>query len=99
MKFFFDRGKVRPDKNLFVGIERECFLTREGKIVPISPEVVAKIDDKIHFRSLLSACQLEMRTDPTPLEGVSQALTDSDKLLREYEQSFNLHTLPQQGDP
>src|SRR3989338_394147 len=99
MKSFTDRFKFRPDKNLFVGIERECFLTREGKIVPISPEVVAKIDDKIHFGYELSACQLEMRTDPTPLEGVSQALTDSDKLLREYEQSFNFNTLHQEVAP
>lgn len=57
-----------PESAFKVGIERECFLARDGKIVPIAPQVLSYLKVNCSGRSdcfgyELSACQLEERTN------------------------------------
>ena len=49
MRPFVTRFKFDPSKSGMVGVERESFLTRNGKIVPIAAEILAKIDDHVHY--------------------------------------------------
>ena len=55
-------------------MERECFLTRYGKIAPIAPEVLAWLGVGPEFGYELSACQLEYRVGPCHLEDLQAQL-------------------------
>lgn len=57
-----------------IGVEREGFLERDGKIAPIAQEVLAILDDNEMFTYELSACQLEERIGPHALEDLTDAL-------------------------
>lgn len=93
MQTFTDRFNFDPKRHLFVGIERECFLTRNGTIVPIAGEIIPQLDNKRNFGYELSACQLEMRTDPTNLVLIKDVLKHSQQLLNEYESRFGFEAL------
>jgi len=61
-KFFF-----RPELAGYVGVERECFLVRDGKVAPIAHTVLSYLQSNANGRAdsfgyELSGCQLEDRT-------------------------------------
>ena len=79
---FMKKFNFHKEKELFVGIERECHLVDEnGEIVPIAAKVLENIKDK-HFGYELSACQIESRTDPVRLESLKDALIKNDRVAR-----------------
>jgi gamma-glutamyl:cysteine ligase YbdK (ATP-grasp superfamily) len=96
-KSFTERFNFNPEKHLFVGIERECFLTRDGQIVPIAHEVISRLEGRGTFGRLygyeLSACQLEIRTDPVPLEDFPKLIESSDQRLKAVEDTFKFEAL------
>lgn len=99
MKSFTSRFNFDPSKHLFVGTERECFLTRGGSIVPIAPEIIPQIENKGNYGYELSACQLEMRTDPSQIEGVGHLLTEAEQLLHCHERMLDFRALHQEVAP
>lgn len=66
--FSFDRTKT-----LQVGIERECFITRDGVIVPEAPRLLSLLPHP-RFSYELSACQLEERIGPCEIRDVGNGL-------------------------
>ena len=88
-KFQFD-----PAKSLFVGVERECFLRRNGKIAPIAPEVLSYLRANNNGRGNcygyeLSACQLEDRTEmPCGIEGVRGLFQRNEQDITKAEQDL-----------
>jgi glutamate---cysteine ligase / carboxylate-amine ligase len=87
--FSFDR-----EKSLAVGVERECFLLRNGNISPIAPEVLAHLTTVGNGRACcygyeLSACQLEDRTEyPCRVEEACDLLLRNEDELRQAEQTL-----------
>lgn len=70
----FDRRfKFDPKKTLLIGVEREFFLARNGRIVPESPKVLGRVQ-KPRFSFELSACQVEEKIGPNALNEVASAL-------------------------
>ena len=83
-QFSFD-----PAKSLFVGMERECFITdQDGKIVPMAERVLARAgtqdygpcDQRLdwnldeRFTYELSACQVESRIGPCRISDLTRQL-------------------------
>lgn len=101
MGSFASRFKFDPQKHLFVGVERECFLTRKGKIVPIAAEIISKLNGSSSgsYGYELSACQLETRTSPTRIEEIGRVLADSHRLLNEHEKTLGFEALHQEVAP
>ncbi len=93
MKSFRDRFAFNPNLHLYIGTERECFLTRDGFIVPIAAEIISKVNGTGNYGYELSACQLEMRTNPTTVDNIGSALHESQKLLTEHETSLGFQAL------
>ena len=99
MNTFTRNLAFNPEKHLFVGVERECFLTRDRIIVPIAGEIIPQLDNKRNFGYELSACQLEIRTDPTRIGEIKSALKYSQQLLSGYENAFGFKALHQEVAP
>lgn len=93
VKSFFQRFNYDSKKTLYVGIERESFTTRNGKILPLTPELLPLIELGIpKFQSFgyeLSACQLEMRYGPYHISDVSKGLVLANGELKKFEDSLN----------
>src|SRR3989344_614335 len=88
MKFseFAKQFKFNPDKKLWVGVERECFLTnKEGTILPLAQSVLSHFKDETEFGYELSACQLETRIGPCRIQYVSRRIQSSEKKLNALE--------------
>lgn len=82
MDEFMDRFNFRKDGNLLVGIERECFITDlRGNIVPRSAEILSVLTDRSKFGYELSACQLEDRIGPVPLDVLPVAISENERIL------------------
>lgn len=90
---FVSKFRFQPELILKIGIERECFLTRGGKISPISPEVLKRlgVDDKFGYE--LSACQLEKRIGPCELKDIRAEFTENEKILKRAEKELNFNRL------
>ncbi len=99
MKTFNERFSFDPEKHLFLGIERECFLTRGGSILPIAPEIIPQLEGKGNYGYELSACQLELRTNPIQIKSLSKTLRCSHELLNEHEKMFKFEALHQEVAP
>lgn len=84
---FHNMFKFDPKRTLHLGVERECFIVdRNGVIVPQAQRVLqslAPIDVKKRFGYELSACQIEDRAGPCPLDHLDNALLDGDVLLQD----------------
>lgn len=93
-RFNFDR-----EKHLFVGVERECFLLKSGRIAPIAPTIISKLKGHGNYGYELSACQLEIRTNPTPIETVPEVLIDSDRTLEIDQVRLGFEILHQEVAP
>lgn len=86
MKNFLSRFNFDPEKSLFVGVERECFLTdKKGIVVPISPIILKELNDYERFGYELSACQLEERIGPCVIGDLHDLLVKNDTVLKEAE--------------
>lgn len=77
--FFSEQFAFDSTKTLFVGVERECFLTdHTGKIIPIADVVLKHLTQaKTHIGNWgyeLSACQLESRCGPCTLDKIGLGL-------------------------
>lgn len=88
MKKFLTKFNFRKEGNLMVGIERECFLTRNGQIVPIAPEIVPAINHpSVGYE--LSACQLEYRIGPSSIDRIRDDLEAMERRISQAETEFN----------
>jgi len=88
MEKFLEKFNFRQEGHLMVGVERECFLTRNGGIVPIAPEIVASINHPAVGYEL-SACQLEYRIGPTRVDTIRDSLAGMDKIIDDSEKKFD----------
>ena len=83
-----------PEKSLYVGIERECFLTNgTGEIVPIAERVLNSLGINDRFGYELSACQLEDRVGPCEINKVKKELLINEKDLVYAEKKLNFKRL------
>lgn len=89
MDQFLSQFKYNPDKKLYVGVERECFLTQNDNIVPMSPQVLSVLPKDNRFGYELSACQLEERIGPCKLSDVPKSLQDNNKEIQAAELRLN----------
>lgn len=88
MKKFLAKFDFREDRHLMIGVERECFLTRNGQILPIAPEIVAAINHpSVGYE--LSACQLEYRIGPSKINDIQNDLEAMERLIRQAERKFD----------
>lgn len=70
-----------------VGVERECFLTRNGRIVPIAPEIVPAINHPAVGYEL-SACQLEYRVGPSDIGNIRDDIKAMEKVINDAEKKL-----------
>jgi gamma-glutamyl:cysteine ligase YbdK (ATP-grasp superfamily) len=93
MEAFAKRFRFNPAAARCVGIERECFLVREGAIVPISPQVLELLPDRDRFGYELSACQLEERIGPCSLADIGFQFAKNDSLIQQSEERLDFSRL------
>ena len=82
MTTFKEHFKFDPEKTLYVGIERERFLTTGGHVAPLAPKVLEKLKsygDRFGYE--LSACQLEDRIGPCSIDEAENALIENDRAI------------------
>lgn len=93
MSLFFEQFNFDPQKTLFVGIEREAFTSKNGKILPIVPEVLPVINSfKPEFQVFgyeLSACQIEMKYGPYSHSDVYSGLINAEYERKSFEEKLN----------
>lgn len=87
-KFFF-----RPEYRGYIGIERECFLARDGQITPAAVKILQRLPKDGTYGYELSACQLEMRTSPCLVADSFKELYKVEKLANEAASSLGLTLL------
>lgn len=93
MEKFQQLFRFIPEYAGFVGVERECFIARQGKIVPIAVSIIPAFGGSALFGNELSACQLEERTTPGAIDGLYQALQANAALLEEKERELGFERL------
>lgn len=89
MQKFMGLFKFDSSKALFVGVEREYFLTDEsGRILPLAPRVLKSLEEKnvrsnfgLPYGYELSACQLESRVGPCMVDSLLSKLSLQEKEL------------------
>lgn len=100
MSKFESQFEFDSERALFVGVEREFFITnREGIIVPKAQCVLDKAGFGVlhcfgpdhecwepdeRFGYELSACQIESRTEPSEITGIKKELLNVQKDLKRY---------------
>ncbi len=85
---FVKQFHFRKEGGGLVGVERECFLTDPlGIIQPISP-LVLKVLKGEQFGYELSACQLEDRVGPCPIDDLGKRLAENDQLMSEAQEQM-----------
>lgn len=77
---FLKQFDFQPQMYLNIGVERECFLLRNGQIAPIAPEIIPGIDHPAVGYEL-SACQLEYRIGPVALCEVHANIERMERLI------------------
>jgi len=84
-QFAFNRAKTG-----MVGVERECHLIRDKKIVPIAQEILNGLHGSNgQFTYELSACQLEWRVGPCRIDSLEMTLKKVERQLRAAEKMMN----------
>ncbi len=96
---FRNKFDFRSDMHLFVGVERECFLTENGTISPLAPQIVPHLPNNGAYGFELSACQLETRTKPYPVELIGDAIIDMRNMLLKDQARLGFETLHQEVAP
>lgn len=88
MENFSRLFKFNPQNTLLVGVERECFLTVDDQIQPISALVLKHLGINGRFGYELSACQLEDRVGPCQLKDLKSQLLENEKIIALAEQQL-----------
>lgn len=86
---FCAQFKFDPSKHLMVGVEREAFLVRNGKIAPIAQEVLVELPDRNRYGYELSACQLESRVGPVHISDLKEALLTNEREIKAVEKKLH----------
>lgn len=90
---FKARFNFQPEGSLLVGVERECFLTRDDRIAPIAHEVLEWLGIGPEFGFELSACQLEYRVGPCTLEDLRGQLELRESAVQDAERELGFGRL------
>jgi gamma-glutamyl:cysteine ligase YbdK (ATP-grasp superfamily) len=85
---FLAKFNFTEERNLMVGVERECFLTRNGQIMPIAPEIIPAINHPAVGYEL-SACQLEYRIGPSRIDFIRDDLEAMEKVIGKAEKELD----------
>ncbi len=87
LREFMDQFKFNPEKDLFVGVEREChLLNKDDVIVPIAEVVLQNLPSHNgQFTYELSACQLEWRIGPCELSDFAEEFKRFEVILTKAE--------------
>lgn len=100
MRQFMDLFKFDASKVLFVGVERECFLTDfTGLVVPMAYRVLTHLNDPMKYGYELSACQLEERIGPCSLDRVLDELIENNRKLEMVQWFLNFKRLHAEVGP
>jgi len=101
MRKFMELFQFDPLKALFVGVERECFLTNsQGAIVPIAAQVLSRLSQyNGRFGYELSACQLEERVGPCRLAELHDHLIANDQILKTLERELGFSRIHSEVGP
>jgi Glutamate-cysteine ligase family 2(GCS2) len=91
---FIELFQFDPSKVLYVGMERERFLTdKDYNPVPHAAKVLEILPNDRRFGYELSACQLEDRTYPVPIHSLYEALRANDHEITRVLQTLGLSQL------
>lgn len=84
---FKDQFKFNPEKNLFIGVEREChLLDPDGNISPMAQKVLRRLaSNNGQFTYELSACQFEWRIGPCRKSHFGKYIRESESFLKDAE--------------
>lgn len=92
LKEFMNLFRFNQENTLKIGVERECHLLRQGRIVPIAKEVLTWLKNNVPesrkkcYGFELSACQLEDRLEkPSEITEVKKLLYKNENELRKAE--------------
>ncbi len=88
MEQFYAQFRFDPANVLRIGVERESFLIRNGRPVPIAVQVLPELPDRDRFGYELSACQLEDRVGPVMLADLKSALAANDAEIARVERKL-----------
>lgn len=92
MDNFMKRFNFRKEGAGLIGVEREGFIINgTGKITPMAARILQVLTDRSRFGYELSACQLEDRIGPVPLDMVHDKLLANERDIREVEKQLNFH--------
>jgi gamma-glutamyl:cysteine ligase YbdK (ATP-grasp superfamily) len=64
----------------FLGVERECFISKKGKIVPEAQQLLSILPIDGRYSYELSACQLETKTNPVEINFLETELLEIEKI-------------------
>lgn len=87
---FIGKFRFNPEYRGYLGIERECFLTLDGKITPSAVLILNLLPQGGTYGYELSECQLEMRTRPTLLSDLHAELSQIEGLANDVARSIGL---------
>lgn len=90
---FKNRFRFSESNHLKVGLERECFLTRQGNIMPIAKEVLRVLPEDGRFGYELSACQLEERVGPFDKNAIVDHLLENEQIISEAKNRVSFERL------
>jgi gamma-glutamyl:cysteine ligase YbdK (ATP-grasp superfamily) len=100
MRKFLDLFRFDPQKTLYVGVERECFLLdQSGAVAPLAAQVLNKLPNDGRFGYELSACQLEERIGPSQIDDVHRRLLENDAIIRAVEKEVGCRRLHAEVGP
>ncbi len=88
MEEFLKLFSFRQEGAWQVGVERECYLTNNGAIKPLSPLVLAHLAKDGRFGYELSACQLEDRVGPCQLADLKNQLLQNEEDIKTAEKAL-----------
>ncbi len=87
---FASKFDFKPQYRGYVGVERECFLMNDGKIVPAAASILNLLPQDGTYGHELPACQLEMRTKPVRVNDLREELIQVEKLANEAASTLGL---------
>ena len=96
---FCSQFAFTEDGGGLVGVEREAFLLRDGKIAPIAEEVLRRLPDHTRYGYELSACQLEDRIGPTSISKLMERLLVNEEEIGRAEKALGFKRLYQEVAP
>lgn len=77
----------------FLGVERECFISKKGEIVPEVQRLLNILPTDGRYSYELSACQLETKTNPIRFHLLETELLEIEKITNEASSCLELELL------